>query len=62
MDASPQQADLPALADREGVLDELERVICEAWESFDAPRTAEPQLDETLIGRLDEPLPRSPAT
>ena len=57
MDASPQQADLPALADREGVLDELERVICEAWESFDAPRTAEPQLDETLIGRLDEPLP-----
>jgi aromatic-L-amino-acid/L-tryptophan decarboxylase len=57
VDASPQQADLPALADREGVLDELERVICEAWESFDAPRTAEPQLDETLIGRLDEPLP-----
>jgi aromatic-L-amino-acid/L-tryptophan decarboxylase len=57
MDAAPQQAGLPALADREGVLDELERVICEAWESFDAPRTAEPQLDETLIGRLDGPLP-----
>jgi aromatic-L-amino-acid/L-tryptophan decarboxylase len=56
-DTAPQQAGLPALADREGVLDELERVICEAWESFDAPRTAEPQLDETLIGRLDEPLP-----
>jgi aromatic-L-amino-acid/L-tryptophan decarboxylase len=56
-DAVPQQAGLPALADREGVLDELERVICEAWESFDAPRAAEPQLDETLIGRLDEPLP-----
>jgi aromatic-L-amino-acid/L-tryptophan decarboxylase len=52
-----QQAGLPALADREGVLDDLERVICEAWESFDAPRSAEPQLDETLIGRLDEPLP-----
>jgi aromatic-L-amino-acid/L-tryptophan decarboxylase len=56
-DTAPQQAGLPALADREGVLDELERVICEAWETFDAPRTAEPQLDETLIGRLDEPLP-----
>ncbi len=55
--AAPQQASLPALADREGVLDDLERVICEAWESFDAPRAAEPQLDETLIGRLDEPLP-----
>ena len=56
-DTAPQQVGLPALADRKGVLDELERVICEAWESFDAPRTAEPQLDETLIGRLDEPLP-----
>ena len=56
-DSAPQQAGLPALADREGVLDDLERVICEAWASFDAPRAAEPQLDETLIGRLDEPLP-----
>jgi aromatic-L-amino-acid/L-tryptophan decarboxylase len=56
-DAEHERAGLPALADREGVLDVLERVICEAWESFDAPRTAEPQLDETLIGRLDEPLP-----
>src|SRR5919199_1367627 len=59
MGAAPQheQADLPALADREGVLEDLERVICEAWESFDAPRTAEPQLDEMLIGRLEMPLP-----
>jgi aromatic-L-amino-acid decarboxylase len=56
-EAAPQRAGLPALADREGVLDDLERVICEAWESFDAPRIAEPQLGETLIGRLDEPLP-----
>ena len=56
-DTAPQQAGLLALADREGVLDDLEHVICEAWESFDAPRSAEPQLDETLIGRLDEPLP-----
>jgi aromatic-L-amino-acid/L-tryptophan decarboxylase len=59
MGAVPQheQADLPALADREGILEDLERVICEAWESFDAPRTAEPQLDEMLIGRLETPLP-----
>jgi aromatic-L-amino-acid decarboxylase len=56
-DAAPQQTGLPALADREGVMGDLERLICEAWESFDAPRTAEPQLGETLIGRLDEPLP-----
>ncbi len=52
-----QRADLPALADREGILEDLERVICEAWASFDAPRTAEPQLDEMLIGRLETPLP-----
>ena len=51
------KADLPALADRAGVLGDLERVICDAWESFDAPRTAEPQLDEMLIGTLDGPLP-----
>ena len=59
MGAAPQheQAELPALADREGILEDLERVICEAWESFDAPRTAEPQLDEMLIGRLEAPLP-----
>jgi aromatic-L-amino-acid decarboxylase len=59
MDPAPQheQADLPALADREGILGDLERVICEAWASFDAPRTAEPQLDEMLIGRLEAPLP-----
>ena len=55
-----EQADLPALADREGILEDLERVICEAWDSFDAPRTAEPQLDEMLIGRLEMPLPEKP--
>jgi aromatic-L-amino-acid decarboxylase len=62
MGAAPQheQAELPALADREGILEDLERVICEAWESFDAPRTAEPQLDEVLIGRLETPLPEKP--
>jgi len=52
-----ERADLPALADREGILGDLDRVICEAWASFDAPRTAEPQLDEMLIGRLEAPLP-----
>ena len=59
MNAAPQheQADLPALADREGILGDLERFICEAWASFDAPRTSEPQLDEMLIGRLDALLP-----
>ena len=59
MGAAPQheQADLPALADREGVLADLARVICEAWESFDAPRPSEPQLDEALAARLGAPLP-----
>ena len=59
MNDAPQheQADLPALADREGILGDLDRFICEAWASFDAPRTSEPQLDEMLIGRLDAPLP-----
>jgi aromatic-L-amino-acid/L-tryptophan decarboxylase len=59
MNSAPQheQADLPALADRKGILGDLERFICEAWASFDTPRTAEPQLDEMLIGRLEAPLP-----
>jgi aromatic-L-amino-acid decarboxylase len=52
-----EQAELPALADREGILEDLERMICEAWKSFDTPRTVEPQLDEMLIGRLEAPLP-----
>ena len=33
-----EQADLPALADREAVLASLTRVIADAWASFDAPR------------------------
>ena len=59
MGAAPQheQADLPALADREGVLADLDRVICEAWASFDAPRPSEPELDEALTARLKGPLP-----
>jgi len=59
MGSAPQheQADLPALADREGVLGDLIRVICEAWASFDAPRPSEPQLGDLLAGRLGAPLP-----
>ena len=59
MGSAPQheRADLPALADREGVLGDLARVICEAWTSFDAPRPSEPELDEALAARLDAPLP-----
>ncbi len=54
-----EQADLPALADREGVLADLERVICAAWASFDTPRPSEPDLDEDLASRLRDPLPES---
>ena len=59
MGSAPQheQADLPALADREGVLGDLVRVICDAWTSFDAPRPSEPRLDEALAARLGAPLP-----
>lgn len=52
-----EQADLPALADREGVLEDLVRVISEAWASFDSPRPAEPQLTELLAARLAASLP-----
>ncbi len=62
--AAPQheRAELPALADREGVLEDLVRVICEAWASFDAPRPAEPQLGEVLADRLGAPLPEDPGS
>ena len=59
MGSAPQheQADLPALADREGVLGDLGRAIAEAWTSFDSPRIAEPELDPVLAARLEAPLP-----
>ena len=59
MGAAPQheRADLPALADREGVLADLDRVICAAWASFDTPRPSEPELEEALADRLERPLP-----
>lgn len=61
MGSGPQheRADLPALADREGVLGDLARVIYGAWESFDHPRPSEPQLDEELAARLEGPLPEA---
>jgi aromatic-L-amino-acid/L-tryptophan decarboxylase len=52
-----EQADLPALADREGVLADLTRVIADAWASFDAPRTDEPELDPALAERFGAALP-----
>lgn len=52
------RADLPALADRDGVLEDLGRAISEAWSSFDAPRPSEPELDGELVARLASGLPR----
>ncbi len=62
MGSAPQQeqADLPALADREGVLGDLGRVIAEAWASFDSPRISEPRLDPVLAARLETALPDGP--
>jgi aromatic-L-amino-acid/L-tryptophan decarboxylase len=59
MGSGPQheQADLPALANREGVLADLGRVIADAWASFDRPRPDEPELDPALVERLAAPLP-----
>jgi aromatic-L-amino-acid/L-tryptophan decarboxylase len=59
MGSRPQheQADLPALADREGVLGDLTRVIADAWASFDAPRSSEPDLDPALAERFGAALP-----
>src|SRR5215204_98035 len=52
-----EQADLPALADREGVLGDLTRVIADAWASFDTPRISEPELDPALAERFGAALP-----
>ena len=56
--AQHEQAELPALGDREGVLADLERVIADAWASFDHPRPgADPEVDGELAARLRAPLP-----
>jgi aromatic-L-amino-acid decarboxylase len=55
-----EQPILPALAHREKVLADVERVITEAWASFDRPRMLEPHLAPDLIERLRSPLPDQP--
>jgi len=47
-----EQPILPALAHREKVLADVERVITNAWASFDRPRISEPHLSTDLIERL----------
>lgn len=59
-DPQHERVSLPALADREGVLADLGRVIADAWTSFDAPRASEPQLDDALTTRLKLGLPEAP--
>ena len=51
---------MSALADRERVLEDVERVITRAWASFDRPRPDEPQLDEIVAAALGAPLPERP--
>ena len=63
MGSAPQhdQADLPALADRDGVLADLARTIGDAWSSFDHPRPHEPHVDDdALRERLAQALPDAP--
>ena len=62
MGPAPQheQVELPALADREGVLADLTRMIADAWASFDAPRISEPELDPAFVERLEAALPGPP--
>jgi aromatic-L-amino-acid/L-tryptophan decarboxylase len=55
--AQHEQADLPALADREAVLADLGRVIADAWASFDAPRSDEPEVDPEVAARFEAGLP-----
>ena len=63
MGSAPQhdQATLPALADRDGVLADLARTIGAAWASFDHPRPHEPPIeDDALRARLSATLPEAP--
>jgi aromatic-L-amino-acid decarboxylase len=55
-----EQSTLPALAHREKILADVERVITDAWTSFDTPRISEPALAPDLIERLRSPLPDAP--
>lgn len=60
--STPQHAQpiLPALANREKVLADVDRVIRDAWASFDRPRISEPHLAPDLIERLRSALPDTP--
>jgi aromatic-L-amino-acid/L-tryptophan decarboxylase len=59
-EAQHGRAVLPALADRESVLSDLARVVASAWESFDRPRSDEPELAAAVRDRLRDPLPEEP--
>lgn len=51
---------MSALADRERVLADIERIITRAWASFDAPRPEEPVVDEVIAAAMRVPLPEGP--
>jgi aromatic-L-amino-acid decarboxylase len=59
MSAAPADDPL-TLVDRSAVLDLLVHHLGEAWESFDRPRPAEPQVTDALRARLSTPLPDAP--
>lgn len=48
------------LADRDRVLAKLDGVVRAAWESFDRPRSSEPELDARLALRMQSGLPDAP--
>jgi aromatic-L-amino-acid/L-tryptophan decarboxylase len=50
----------PRTADREAILEDLVRVIADAWASFDRPRITEPELDAAQEERFNAPLPGPP--
>lgn len=47
----------PTAPDRADMLALFARVLGDAWESFDAPRPAEPVLPDALVARFAQPLP-----
>uniref|UniRef100_UPI003F49853D pyridoxal phosphate-dependent decarboxylase family protein n=1 Tax=Streptomyces chartreusis TaxID=1969 RepID=UPI003F49853D len=58
---SPSSVPPPsALDDRASVLKDLAHYLNAAWESFDHPRTREPELDAGLLTRLSGALPTQP--
>ncbi|CAN5462214.1 pyridoxal-dependent decarboxylase [soil metagenome] len=59
-DSSERARGYPALADREALLEALTRLISEAWDSFERPRSEEPELAADLAERLEEGLPELP--